>query len=217
MGRKTYAVDRQAAARTRNDRADARPRIYRAGNTRRACSRRRLELAVRVRAREMGAREIIVAGGGELYRQTLPLAARLDVTEVDLSPAGDATFPRSIRTLWSRNLRVRRSQKAIRMMRRSPLWSTSAREKAARQVEKRGPVLKCVQDLERACGGWSAACDRRGRGGIHALEQSERRRRPLEPGNNPGPWGSGPSGGGGGGGGARRPTSRNCCAAARTG
>lgn len=44
-------------------------------------------------ARSMGAQEIIVAGGGELYRQTLPIAARLDVTEVDLAPDGDATFP----------------------------------------------------------------------------------------------------------------------------
>lgn len=44
-------------------------------------------------ARSMGAQEIIIAGGGELYRQTLPIAARLDVTEVDLAPDGDATFP----------------------------------------------------------------------------------------------------------------------------
>lgn len=51
-------------------------------------------------AREMGAAEIIVAGGGELYRQTLPIAARLDVTEVDLSPAGDATFPPVDPALW---------------------------------------------------------------------------------------------------------------------
>jgi dihydrofolate reductase len=51
-------------------------------------------------AREMGAKEIIVAGGGELYRQTLPIAARLDVTEVDLAPAGDATFPAIQRGEW---------------------------------------------------------------------------------------------------------------------
>jgi dihydrofolate reductase len=45
------------------------------------------------RAKAMGAGEIIVAGGGELYRQTLPFASRLDVTQVDLSPPGDATYP----------------------------------------------------------------------------------------------------------------------------
>jgi len=51
-------------------------------------------------ARKMDASEIVVAGGGELYRQTLPVAARLDVTEVDLSPAGDATFPPIDATNW---------------------------------------------------------------------------------------------------------------------
>ena len=44
-------------------------------------------------ARTMNASEIIIAGGGELYRQTLTVASRLDVTEVNLSPRGDATFP----------------------------------------------------------------------------------------------------------------------------
>lgn len=52
------------------------------------------------RARAMGADEVIVAGGGELYRQTLPLASRLDVTEVELSPAGDATFPPVDPAIW---------------------------------------------------------------------------------------------------------------------
>lgn len=45
------------------------------------------------RGRAMGAPEIIVAGGGELYRQTLARAVRLDVTEVDLAPEGEATYP----------------------------------------------------------------------------------------------------------------------------
>ena len=45
------------------------------------------------RGRAMGAPEVIVAGGGELYRQTLARAVRLDVTEVDLAPEGDATYP----------------------------------------------------------------------------------------------------------------------------
>ena len=45
------------------------------------------------RGRVMGASEVIVAGGGELYRQTLARAVRLDVTEVDLAPKGDATYP----------------------------------------------------------------------------------------------------------------------------
>ncbi len=51
-------------------------------------------------ARTMGASEVIVAGGGELYRQTLGIASRLDVTQVDLSPDGDATFPHINETIW---------------------------------------------------------------------------------------------------------------------
>jgi dihydrofolate reductase len=51
-----------------------------------------LELAEGDRLRR-GASEIIVAGGAELYAQTLPLAARLYLTEVDASPEGDAFFP----------------------------------------------------------------------------------------------------------------------------
>jgi dihydrofolate reductase len=44
-------------------------------------------------AREMKADEIIVAGGGEIYRQTINRADRLYLTEVDLAPAGDVHFP----------------------------------------------------------------------------------------------------------------------------
>ena len=35
----------------------------------------------------------MVAGGGELYRALIGRAARLYITEVDLSPVGDTTFP----------------------------------------------------------------------------------------------------------------------------
>ena len=34
-----------------------------------------------------------MAGGGEIYRQALPHADRLELTEVDQSPEGDVTFP----------------------------------------------------------------------------------------------------------------------------
>jgi dihydrofolate reductase len=37
--------------------------------------------------------KVYVAGGGEIYRQALPLADRLELTEVAQSPAGDVTFP----------------------------------------------------------------------------------------------------------------------------
>ncbi len=44
-------------------------------------------------ARGAGADEIVVAGGGEIYAQTIGRASRLHITEVDLAPLGDARFP----------------------------------------------------------------------------------------------------------------------------
>jgi len=49
-----------------------------------------LDLA-RTKAGEGG--EIFVIGGAEIYRQTLALADRLYITEVDATPIGDASFP----------------------------------------------------------------------------------------------------------------------------
>ena len=52
-----------------------------------------LELA-RERGRNMpGADEICILGGGEVYRQALPLADRLYVTHVLASVGGDTRFP----------------------------------------------------------------------------------------------------------------------------
>jgi len=47
-----------------------------------------------------GADEIMVGGGGEIYAQALPLAARLYLTEVDLAPDGDVRFPDIDPALW---------------------------------------------------------------------------------------------------------------------
>lgn len=41
----------------------------------------------------MGARAVIVAGGGEVYAQALPAADRLELTFVHARPEGDAVFP----------------------------------------------------------------------------------------------------------------------------
>lgn len=40
-----------------------------------------------------GAEEILIGGGGEIYALALPYATRLYLTEVDLAPAGDVSFP----------------------------------------------------------------------------------------------------------------------------
>jgi dihydrofolate reductase len=40
-----------------------------------------------------GADEVMIGGGGEIYREAMPLAERLYVTHVAASPDGDARFP----------------------------------------------------------------------------------------------------------------------------
>ncbi len=53
------------------------------------------ELAIK-----MGADSLILAGGGDLYRQMINQCARLHMTEVDLAPEGDAVFPVIDPQLW---------------------------------------------------------------------------------------------------------------------
>ena len=43
---------------------------------------------------------IFVIGGGQIYRQAMPLADRLEITEVDLEPEGDAWFPEIAAVDW---------------------------------------------------------------------------------------------------------------------
>jgi dihydrofolate reductase len=43
---------------------------------------------------------VFVAGGGEIYRQALPYADGLEVTEVDQTPDGDVTFPDLDPAIW---------------------------------------------------------------------------------------------------------------------
>ncbi len=45
-------------------------------------------------------RELVVIGGAELYRQTLPLATRLELTEVLAEIDGDTRFPEIDRRAW---------------------------------------------------------------------------------------------------------------------
>jgi dihydrofolate reductase len=49
--------------------------------------------------------DVYVAGGGEIYRLALPLADRLELTEVDQSPDGDVTFPLFDEQDWSESAR----------------------------------------------------------------------------------------------------------------
>jgi dihydrofolate reductase len=44
--------------------------------------------------------EVMIGGGGEIYREALPLADRLYITHVDAAPDGDALFPVIDPTIW---------------------------------------------------------------------------------------------------------------------
>lgn len=49
--------------------------------------------------------DLFVAGGGEIYRQALGYADRLEITEVDQAPAGDVTFPDVDPAVWHETAR----------------------------------------------------------------------------------------------------------------
>ena len=49
---------------------------------------------------DLGVDEVMVIGGAEIYRQALPRADRLYLTEVALNPEGDVEFPEFGREDW---------------------------------------------------------------------------------------------------------------------
>ena len=61
--------------------------------------------AAEAAAGRLGAGEVIVAGGGEIYTQTIGMATRLHITEVDLAPDGDALFPLIDAAVWRETAR----------------------------------------------------------------------------------------------------------------
>ncbi|MGA8045400.1 MAG: dihydrofolate reductase [Dermatophilaceae bacterium] len=59
-----------------------------------------MPVALDLAAGGRGGEEVFVIGGGQIYRLAMPLADRLLITEVDLEPEGDVTFPRIDRSEW---------------------------------------------------------------------------------------------------------------------
>jgi dihydrofolate reductase len=52
------------------------------------------------RAWQTESEEICVIGGSEIFREMLPMADRLYLTEIDLAPEGDVLFPPLDPTAW---------------------------------------------------------------------------------------------------------------------
>ncbi|MFO1148207.1 MAG: dihydrofolate reductase [Alsobacter sp.] len=51
-------------------------------------------------AARLGADSVVIGGGDQVYRQALPVTDRIHLTEVHVSPQGDALFPSVDRTLF---------------------------------------------------------------------------------------------------------------------
>lgn len=48
------------------------------------------------------AERVFIIGGEQIYRQAMPIADRLEITEVDLEPEGDAWFPEIAHGVWKK-------------------------------------------------------------------------------------------------------------------
>jgi dihydrofolate reductase len=57
--------------------------------------------------------EVFVVGGGEVYREAMPYAARLVITHVDQSPEGSVTFPEIDPDTWEETSRSDRDGYSI--------------------------------------------------------------------------------------------------------
>ncbi|HEX4043459.1 MAG TPA: dihydrofolate reductase [Xanthobacteraceae bacterium] len=104
MGRKTYqSIGKPLPGRTTivvsRDRGFAAPGVLAAGTLADALA------AAHGDALRRGCDEIVVAGGGDIYAQAMPLAARLVITEVHQRVDGDARFPAIDPKLWRENAR----------------------------------------------------------------------------------------------------------------
>lgn len=57
------------------------------------------------RARSENPSEIVIAGGAEIYKQSLPISTKIELTEVHISPHGDAHMPPFDKNEWRETAR----------------------------------------------------------------------------------------------------------------
>ena len=101
MGRKTWESFPKRPLPGRLNIVVTRDKAYRAEGAETVSSLRDAIALAEIRARCMAvADEICVIGGGEIYRQALPLADRLHVTHVLASVDGDTVFPTIDPAVW---------------------------------------------------------------------------------------------------------------------
>lgn len=92
MGRKTYeSLGKPLDGRTNI--VVTRDAAFSAEGVRVAASFEEALSLARAIAAADGVGEVIVGGGGQIYREALPVADRIVMTEIDLAPDGTTTFP----------------------------------------------------------------------------------------------------------------------------
>jgi dihydrofolate reductase len=96
MGRKTYESFPKRPLPGRTNVVITRDRGYRADG---AVVVHSLDEAL-ARARAESPSEICIAGGAEIYNAVLPRADRIELTEVHISPSGDAAMPPFDKAVW---------------------------------------------------------------------------------------------------------------------
>jgi dihydrofolate reductase len=99
MGRKTFQSIGQALP-GRTNIIVTRDRSFRADGVAIVADLDAAIAAAEQAATGLKASEIIVAGGADIYRQTIDLADRLYITTVHASPEGDAFFPAIDESQW---------------------------------------------------------------------------------------------------------------------
>ena len=78
-------------------------------------------------------------GGGEIYRQALPFAQRLYITEVDIEVEGDAYFPAFSTEEWQEVQRV-----AGQPAEGQPTMTSSCTSVSATDLGRRGRPKYCI-------------------------------------------------------------------------
>ena len=104
MGRKTYLSLHVKPLPGRTNIVASRDPSFTAPGVLVACSFEAAIEAARGDALRRGA-DIAVIGGADIYAQAMPLAGRLEITQVHMSPEGDSVFPPIDPAIWRETAR----------------------------------------------------------------------------------------------------------------
>jgi dihydrofolate reductase len=88
--------------------------------------------------------QVMVVGGGEIYRQTMPLADRLEITHVDADVAGDTLFPTIDPADWREAARTQADGYAfVSYVRAGPVRDLAVLLRSMKPVRNAGEYVFC--------------------------------------------------------------------------